>query len=87
MNKIGKSIEDWVGISKESNNISFTKIKDVANVPEGWVLTNFLFVHFFLFIQAIARESPQERKFNDDDVGARLWPASTTLGNNIFIVE
>lgn len=26
MNKIGKSIEDWVGISKESNNISFTKI-------------------------------------------------------------
>ena len=27
------------------------------------------------------------RKFKEEDVGARLWPASTTLGSKILIVE
>ena len=46
--------------------ISLTLISAVANVPDGWFVINFLFVHFFLFIQTIARESPQERKFNEE---------------------
>ena len=50
-------------------------------------MTNFLLFHFFLFQQAIAKESPQAKKLILDDVGARLLPASTTLGSKIFIVE
>ena len=75
------------GISFPVAIISFTWIKDVAKVPDGWVKINFLLFHFRFFIQAIASESPQERKINEEEVGAKLWPASITLGNNIFIVE
>ena len=41
----------------------------------------------FLFIKAIPRAWPNERKFKDEEVGAKLWPASLTLGNTIFILE
>jgi len=66
---------------------SFTATNAVAKVPEGCVDTNLLLLHFFLLLTDIANASPQERKFSEDEVGAKVWPASTTFGSKILIVE
>ena len=76
-----------IGIPFPVAMISFTVTNAEAKVPEGWVDINFLLLHFFLLIHASAKESPQERKFNDDEVGAKVCPASETFGSKILIVE
>ena len=42
-------------------------------------------MNLFRFMQAIAKESPHDKKFKEEEVGARTCPASATLGSKIFI--
>ena len=59
----------------------------MARAPDGCVVTNFLFVNFFLFIKAILKASPKQQNIVVLAVGANEKPASLTLGNKILIVE
>ena len=59
----------------------------MARAPDGCVVTNFLFVNFFLFIKAKPKASPKQQNIVVLAVGASEKPASLTLGNKIFIFE
>ena len=80
-------LEEIIGILLPVAIISFTLTKAVAKLPEGCVVTNFLFVNFFLFINAIPNASPKQQNIVVLAVGANEEPASITLGNKILIVE
>ena len=57
---------------KDPDIIYMTNMHVTLHMDDGRVVINLLLVHFFRFMQAIARESPQEKKFNEEEVGAKL---------------